>query len=201
MHLERGVPFSFLKPLLQPRFFVLWDCQDLQAWRHQCFRIFFLLLCLPFRLTLVLAEPWIPLLLMEGAAVINLLLLAIVGPCWEPRILLPFLEDIHFLLLLSKTFTLEKKKFYLFFWEGECKQERGREKGGQRIQSRLGTDRLTAVTMMQRLNSWTMRSPPEPKSDAELTKPPRRPQADFPLSWSREKDISNFLSFWLQKCL
>ena len=151
MFLERGVPFSFLKPLLQPRFFVLWDSQDLQAWRHQCFRIFFLLPCLPFRLTLVLAEPWIPLRLMEGAAVINLLLLAIVAPCWELRILLPFLEDIHFLLLLSKTFTLEKKKVY--FFERESANKRGAERKGDRG-SRVGSA-LTGWQQWTWCSAWT----------------------------------------------
>ena len=62
---------------------------------------------------------------------------------------------------------------YLFIFERETEYElgRGRERGRQNPQSRL-----QVLSPTQGLNPWTMRSWPEPKSDAQPTEPPRRPR-------------------------
>ena len=49
--------------------------------------------------------------------------------------------------------------------EGECKRGRGRERETEDLKQAPGS-MLSAQSLMQGLNSWTVRSLPEPKSDA-----------------------------------
>ena len=62
---------------------------------------------------------------------------------------------------------------------GESASGEGAKIGGHRIWSRLCADRLTAVSPMWGLNSWTSRSWPEPKSDIQPTEPPSCPSFSF----------------------
>ena len=56
----------------------------------------------------------------------------------------------------------------------EHEPERGRERGRQNLKQAPGSE-LSAQSPTQGLNSGTVRSWPRPKSDTELTEPPRSP--------------------------
>ena len=64
--------------------------------------------------------------------------------------------------------------------EGERERDRTQAEEGQReretqnLKQAPGSE-LSAQSLMQGSNSWTARSGPELKSDAELTEPPRHP--------------------------
>ena len=66
---------------------------------------------------------------------------------------------------------------YLFIFERETEYElgRGREREAQTLKQALHSE-LSAQSPTWGLNSETMRSWPEPKSDAQPTEPPRRPR-------------------------
>ena len=80
---------------------------------------------------------------------------------------------------------------FIHFWERQHEHGRGRERGGQRIQSGLG---LTAVSPMQGSNSWTVSLWPEVKSNAQPTEPPRHPFQNIPLYKIHYKD-----KFWKEE--
>ena len=102
----------------------------------------------------------------------------------------------YYLPVVSKTNSGKTQRFlfiYLFFIffliffniysflrqrETEHEQGRGRERGRHRIPNRLQApgSELSAQSPMQGSNSRTARSWPEPKSDAQLTEPPRHPE-------------------------
>ena len=63
--------------------------------------------------------------------------------------------------------------FIFYFWEREG--DRGSEEAGFV---------LTAASPMRGLNSWTVRSWPELKADAQLTEPPRHPYVLFILMFT-----------------
>ena len=84
---------------------------------------------------------------------------------------------------------------FIHFWEAErdieCEWGRGRDRGRRRIRSRLQAPKqapgseLSAQSPTQGLNPRTVRSRPEPKSDAEPTEPPRRPSTGIS-KWASE---------------
>ena len=80
-------------------------------------------------------------------------------------------------------FSLKKVLMFIYFWEIGRDRTRTRkgQRGRHRIQSRLQTpgSELSAQSLMRGSNSQTARSWPEPKSDAQLTDPPRHHWISF----------------------
>ena len=69
---------------------------------------------------------------------------------------------------------------FVYFWEIERKQGRGREREKERERETQNPKQapgsgLSAQSPMRGSNSQAVRPWPEPKSDAQLTEPPRRP--------------------------
>ena len=62
----------------------------------------------------------------------------------------------------------------------------GTERDTHRIWSRIPSSELSAQSPTRGSNSWSVRSWPERKSDAQPTEPPRRPIM-FVYSWERER--------------
>ena len=79
------------------------------------------------------------------------------------------LPSLSSLLFLNKCLFISERA-----WVGEGKRERDR---GSEVSSAL-----TAVSLMQSLNSWNVRLWPELKLDTQLTEPPRHPLPIFSLA-------------------
>ena len=84
---------------------------------------------------------------------------------------------------IRKYINVIKKIFLTFIHflrerETEHEQERGRERETQNLKQAPGCA-LSAQSPTRGSNSQTARSPPEPKSDAQPTEPPRRPYFSF----------------------
>ena len=62
----------------------------------------------------------------------------------------------------------------IYFWKGDRAQVGQRERETQNLKQAPGSE-LSAQSPMRGSNPQTVRSWPEPKSDAQLTEPPRRP--------------------------
>ena len=87
--------------------------------------------------------------------------------CWDHSSIAGFTPTVWLLFfLLTYLFIRLFACLFLFILRG------GAERGGQRIRSGLCADRLTAVSPAPGSNSQTIRSWPEPKSDAQRTEPP-----------------------------
>ena len=102
---------------------------------------------------------------------------------YEVTLLIKYLWDtmwrslIFFIFLLMFFFFNFFFNVYLFLGQRETEHERGRgrERGRHRIQSSLQAPSCQHRMRHRGLNSWTTRSWPEPKSDAQPTEPPRHP--------------------------
>ena len=81
---------------------------------------------------------------------------------------------------------------FIYLRETETEQEQGRgtERGRQNPKQAPGSE-LSAQSLTRGLNSQTVRSWPEPKSDAQPTEPPRRPNR-----FCLKPDHSLFCVFW-----
>ena len=87
----------------------------------------------------------------------------------ECSLFLPHGEFLLLKLFLSCFFFL----MFIYFWQREREQAgEGQRERETRIWSRLST--VSAKPNME-LKSWTVRSQPEPKLEAQLTEPPRCP--------------------------
>ena len=87
----------------------------------------------------------------------------------------PYLDPFWFLSTEFCTFPhINLFLTFTYFWEGDSAHawRGGRERGGQRIP--VGSE-LSAQSPTRGSNSWTVRSWPELKSDAQPTEPPRCP--------------------------
>ena len=79
-------------------------------------------------------------------------------------------------------------------WAGEG--QRGRET--QNPKQALGSE-LSAQSPMRGSNSRTARSWPEPKSDAQLTEPPRRPSSSFIFNCQKLEARCPSVGEWINK--
>ena len=77
--------------------------------------------------------------------------------------------------------------FYVFLRDRAWVGEGQRDRETQNVKQAPGSE-LSAQSLTRSLNPWIMRSWPEPKSDAQLTQPPRCPWGELSLSpWNFEQ--------------